>query len=120
MLSSVAALLFGASSIVAAQSPYPPFSGDPFKKYEISANGINASFIPYGARLTNLYVNDKNGVSQDVVVGYDEGSQYLEDTVSYFAHSSFMYLRCTDFYTVDKSHRKPLYPLTCKACNINM
>jgi aldose 1-epimerase len=90
MLSAVTALLVAASGIVSAQSPFPDFTGDPFKKYELSANGINASFIPYGARLTNLYVYDKNGASQDVVVGYDEGSQYLEDTVSRIttSHSS--------------------------------
>jgi hypothetical protein len=44
------------------------------KKYDISATGINASFIGYGARLTNLYVNDKNGMPQDVVLGYDDGA----------------------------------------------
>ena len=52
----------------------------PFTKYTISAPGINASFIPYGARLTNLFVEDKNGSPQDVVLGYDEGTQYLNDT----------------------------------------
>ena len=46
-----------------AQSP------SPFQKYTISAPGINASFIPYGARLTNLFVEDKNGDPQDVVLG---------------------------------------------------
>ena len=54
----------------------------PFTKYTISAEGINASFIPYGARLTNLYVNDKNGKPQDVVLGYDNGTQYLHDTLT--------------------------------------
>lgn len=58
-----------------AQSPSSVFT-----KYTISAPGINASFIPYGARLTNLYVNDKDGVPQDVVLGYDDGTQYLNDT----------------------------------------
>ena len=53
---------------------------DPFQKYTISAPGINASFISYGATLTNLYVNDKNGNPQDVVVGYDGGRQYQHDT----------------------------------------
>ncbi|MCJ1282626.1 hypothetical protein MMC26_001951 [Xylographa opegraphella] len=52
----------------------------PFTKYTISAPGISASFIPYGARITNLYVNDKDGNSQDVVLGYDNGTQYLHDT----------------------------------------
>lgn len=63
-----------------ASAAFPPFSGDPFQKYSLSANGINASFIPYGARLTNLYVQDKNGTYQDVVLGYDNGTQYLTDT----------------------------------------
>lgn len=90
MRSSTTALLLAASSsIVSAQSGYgssnsssafPPFSGDPFKKYDLSAKGINASFIPYGARLTNLYVFDKNGDSQDVAVGYDQGTRYLQDS----------------------------------------
>ena len=51
-----------------------------FTKYTISAPGINASFIPYGARLTNLFVPDKNGNSQDVALGYDSGTAYLNDT----------------------------------------
>ena len=51
-----------------------------FTKYTISAPGINASFIPYGARLTNLFVPDRNGAPQDVVLGYDSGATYLNDT----------------------------------------
>ena len=51
-----------------------------FTKYTISAPGINASFIPYGATLTNLLVPDKNGNPQDVVLGYDSGTAYLNDT----------------------------------------
>ena len=51
-----------------------------FTKYTISAPGINASFIPYGATLTNLFVPDKNGNAQDVVLGYDSGTAYLNDT----------------------------------------
>lgn len=55
-------------------------SSSVFTKYTISAPGINASFIPYGARLTNLLVPDKNGNPQDVVLGYDSGTTYLNDT----------------------------------------
>lgn len=51
-----------------------------FTKYTITAPGINASFIPYGARLTNLFVPDKKGSPQDVVLGYDSGITYLNDT----------------------------------------
>lgn len=52
---------------------------DPFQKYTISAPGINASFIAFGAAITNLYVNDKNGDLQDVVIGHDDGREYLRD-----------------------------------------
>lgn len=88
MLSTVGSLLLAATVVFAqtgagggaTQNVFPPFSGDPFQKYYLSAKGINATFIPYGARLTSLFVNDKNGNPQDVAVGYDEGSRYLEDT----------------------------------------
>lgn len=84
MLSSIFTLLLAAASLGTAQnytaSPYPPFSGDPFRKYNLEAEGIKASFIPYGARLTNLYVKDKNGAWQDIAVGYDSGRRYLLDT----------------------------------------
>lgn len=97
MVSFINTLLLAAASLVAAgggqddpmgyeppgsviNDPFKPFSGDMFMKYNLSANGIKASWIPYGARLTNLYVKDRNGTWQDIVVGYDEGIQYLHDT----------------------------------------
>ena len=84
MLSTIATLLVAASSLVSAQNSsnpaFPPFSGNPFQKYNLQANGIKASFIPYGARLTNLYVKDKNGAYQDVAIGYDNAREYLHDT----------------------------------------
>lgn len=58
-----------------------------FTKYTISAPGISASFIPYGATLTNLLVPDKNGNPQDVILGYDSGTSYLNDTET--AHTYF-------------------------------
>ena len=53
---------------------------DNLKKYTISAEGINASYIAYGATLTNLYVKDRDGNFQDVVMGYDDGAGYVNDT----------------------------------------
>lgn len=50
------------------------------QKHTIAAPGINASYIGYGATLTNLVVADKDGTPRDVVLGYDEGSQYVNDT----------------------------------------
>ncbi|KAL8685642.1 MAG: hypothetical protein Q9218_007632, partial [Villophora microphyllina] len=54
-------------------------NSNPLQKYTISAPGINATFIPYGARLTNLYVNDKNGDPQDVVLGFDDAADYVRN-----------------------------------------
>ncbi|VBB80722.1 Putative aldose 1-epimerase [Podospora comata] len=48
-------------------------------KYTISAPGIKAQFIPYGATLTNLFVRDKNGDDIDVVLGYDDIDYYPVD-----------------------------------------
>ena len=53
---------------------------DNLEKYNVTAAGITASYIAYGARLTNLYVDDKHGGTQDVVLGYDQGSGYVNDT----------------------------------------
>lgn len=55
--------------------------------YSIKANGIRATFIPYGARLTHLLVNDRHGKPQDIVVGYDKGDEYINDTNT--VHSYF-------------------------------
>lgn len=74
------ALLTSSSVILGASAQSASSTSSPFDKYTISAPGINASFIAYGARLTNLYVNDKNGSPQDVVLGYDNSTQYLIDT----------------------------------------
>lgn len=74
------ALLTSSFVVLGTSAQSASSTSSPFDKYTISAPGINASFIAYGARLTNLYVNDKNGSPQDVVLGYDKGTQYLTDT----------------------------------------
>jgi aldose 1-epimerase len=90
MFSRTSALLLAASSLVAAQVPvngsdsfvnaaFKAFSGDPLQKYELSASGIRATFIPYGARLTSLFVCDKNGDEQDIVLGYDNAADYIKN-----------------------------------------
>lgn len=58
----------------------PDSSANPFKVYNITAENITASFIPYGARLVSLLVPDNSGTFQDVVVGYDDPREYLHDT----------------------------------------
>lgn len=60
-------------------------SGDGIKEYTLYADGINATFIGHGARLTHMYVNDRQGTPRDIVVGYDNPEQYLQETKpSYF------------------------------------
>ncbi|PYI01526.1 galactose mutarotase-like protein [Aspergillus sclerotiicarbonarius CBS 121057] len=58
----------------------PQQSADPFKVFTLTADNITAKFIPYGARLTSLLVPDRDGNTQDVIVGYDDPRQYLNDT----------------------------------------
>jgi len=48
-------------------------------KYEISSEGIRAHFIPYGASLSNLFINDTRGVERDIVLGFDNATYYSED-----------------------------------------
>jgi len=53
---------------------------DPFEVFTITTSNITAKFIPYGARLISVLVPDRDGNVQDVVVGYDDPHQYLNDT----------------------------------------
>ncbi|KAK3676640.1 hypothetical protein LTR78_003415 [Recurvomyces mirabilis] len=97
MVSFTSSLLVAAASLAAAQVPvngsdnfmnaaFKAFSGNPFQKYTLTADGINATFIPYGARLTNLFVKDKADCYQDVVLGYDNATQYLTDSETNHAY----------------------------------
>lgn len=123
MLGKAGAVLLAASSWVAAQSPangsdsfvsnsFKPFSGDPFQKYALSAQGIKASFISYGARLTNLYVKDKNCNWQDVVVGYDNGTQYLKDTETNHTYFGAVVGRYANRYELSRIASQPCPRLT--------
>jgi aldose 1-epimerase len=48
-------------------------------KYELSAEGIRATFIPYGASISNLWINDTHGIERDIVLGFDNASHYSVD-----------------------------------------
>lgn len=48
-------------------------------KYEISGIGIRANFVPYGAAISNLFINDTNGIERDIVGGFDNASYYSID-----------------------------------------
>lgn len=42
-------------------------------------NGMKASVTDYGATLTHLFVPDRNGVIEDIVLGYDDVEGYAKD-----------------------------------------
>ncbi|PNS15127.1 hypothetical protein CAC42_2356 [Sphaceloma murrayae] len=45
-------------------------------KFTITAEGIRAQFIPYGASISNLFINDTQGIERDIVLGFDNASYY--------------------------------------------
>jgi len=63
----------------ASSSPDAPLHVGEDGKYTLVAEGIRAQFIPYGASLTNLFINDTNGIERDIVLGYDNASYYTQD-----------------------------------------
>jgi aldose 1-epimerase len=48
-----------------------------------NGSGTEARIINYGAILTNLFVKDKNGKAEDIVLGYDSLQGYIDDN-AYF------------------------------------
>jgi len=75
---TLAAASLLAAAVVAQNSSdvLPPNSDG---KYTVSARGIRANFIPYGASISNLFINDTNGVERDIVLGFDNASYYSID-----------------------------------------
>lgn len=57
--------------IVAGQNATGPDSNG---KYWVYGEGISASFIPYGASISNLIVKDQYGIDRDIVGGFDNAS----------------------------------------------
>ncbi|QIW97299.1 hypothetical protein AMS68_002817 [Peltaster fructicola] len=78
LLASLAVLVLG----VQAQLPSIAGNGSMVMsdgKYQISSEGIRANFIPYGASVSNLFINDTHGVERDIVMGFDNASYYSID-----------------------------------------
>ena len=56
----------------------------PVSAYKLrNANGLEAGFIDFGARLTRMLAPDRNGAMGDVVLGFDDLASY-EATDTYF------------------------------------
>lgn len=67
-------------SLTAAVVAQNATSSSEIPEYTIAAEGITAKLIPYGARLTSLLVEDRNGTEQDIALGYDNPDDYVKDT----------------------------------------
>ncbi|RPA91885.1 galactose mutarotase-like protein [Choiromyces venosus 120613-1] len=67
-------VLFTIFSVAWGTGVIPPPGPD--GKYTLAAGGIRAQFIPHAAAITNLFVKDKNGVERDIVIGFDNASDY--------------------------------------------
>jgi aldose 1-epimerase len=63
------------NSTIAGWSAGPDEDG----KYVIHGTGIRANFIPYGAAISNLFLNDTSGIERDVVGGFDNATYYTLD-----------------------------------------
>ncbi|RMY33539.1 hypothetical protein D0865_14431 [Hortaea werneckii] len=48
----------------------------PDGKYEICSEGIRGYFIPYGASISNLFIQDIHGKERDIVLGFDNATTY--------------------------------------------
>ncbi len=81
MWSSKFLLISLLASIACAQNCNGTMSGCPDAngKYTISAPGIRALFVPYGASISNLFINDSQGIERDIVLGFDNASYYSID-----------------------------------------
>ena len=68
-----------------------PSGPDSDGKYVIQGTGIRATFIPYGASISNLFINDTHGVERDIVLGFDNATYY--GLVSFSSSNQFNFQR---------------------------
>lgn len=58
-------------------------NGEKIYSYTLNNNGMSATIINYGATVVKLKVPDRNGKTEDVILGYDSLSSYVKGS-SYF------------------------------------
>ncbi|KAL2073085.1 hypothetical protein VTL71DRAFT_10409 [Oculimacula yallundae] len=84
MRSSILGSALWASAVAAQYNTTSPTNSsalgpDENGKYTITGTGIRAQFVPYGAAISNLFLNDTSGIERDVVTGWDNASYYEVD-----------------------------------------
>jgi len=77
--STVIAQTYGSTSPLLPAVPGNGTGPDANGKYHVQAEGIRAYFIPYGASISNLFINDTRGVERDIVLGFDNATYYSID-----------------------------------------
>ncbi|CAJ2511984.1 Uu.00g076090.m01.CDS01 [Anthostomella pinea] len=74
-LTALGALLLPSVSAQANGTSGPDKNG----MYWIYSEGLSAAFIPYGASIAKLLINDQYGIQRDIVGGFDNASYYEID-----------------------------------------
>ena len=105
------------NSTIAGWSKGPNKDG----KYEINGIGIRANFIPYGASISNLFLNDTSGCERDIVGGFDNATYYTLDRqhphfggvpgryANRIKNSSFV-IDGETYHVLPNEHPEPGYP----------
>ena len=71
-------------SEIVVEQPFGVYEGKAVSAYRLSnANGLVARLTNFGARLIAMMVPDRDGISADVVLGFDDLAAYAESN-SYF------------------------------------
>ncbi len=66
------------------ERPFGIFEGKPVIEYTITnKNGMQVSFLNYGATITKIITKDKQGNLGNVLVGYDSFDEYLQNGNQY-------------------------------------
>lgn len=67
------------------ETSFGSFNGTPVREYILqNAAGMQVGILNYGATITRIIVPDRNGVSGDVVLGFDTMEGYLQKDNPYF------------------------------------
>lgn len=77
VIAAVKSVLNGGSPFAMSTILYPPNEDG---KYIISSKSIRLGFTLHAAALTNLWINDTNGIERDIVMGFDRVDDYLSYT----------------------------------------
>ena len=74
-LAAIKSAWTGGSPFAVQTVLYPPNEAS---KYVIESEGIRLAFVLHGGALSNLWINDTDGVERDIVMGFDHADDYLQ------------------------------------------